>query len=152
MPADANPAGDIFGGWLMSQRDLAAGNLAGRISKGRAATVAVEAMKFRKPVKVGDEVTLYATLVSAGWTSARRLICLFRRSIGLVLCNLVRCRRGKDMQASTSCSLASIRSAIRDPKSQADGPNIIYEVSERPAWLFTERSFRPGFTLSKKGR
>ena len=71
MPADTNPAGDIFGGWLMSQMDLAAGNLAGRVSQGRGATVAVEAMQFLRPVKVGDEVTLYATLLSVGRTSMR---------------------------------------------------------------------------------
>ena len=71
MPADTNPAGDIFGGWLMSQMDLAAGNMAGRVAQGRAATVAVEAMKFLRPVKVGDEVTLYATLISVGETSMR---------------------------------------------------------------------------------
>ncbi|MEM6728314.1 MAG: acyl-CoA thioesterase [Pseudomonadota bacterium] len=71
MPADTNPSGDIFGGWLMSQMDLAAGNMAGRASRGRAATVAVEAIKFLRPVKVGDEVTLYATLKEVGRTSMR---------------------------------------------------------------------------------
>ena len=71
MPADTIPAGDIFGGWLMSQMDLAAGNMAGRVSQGRGATVAVEAMQFLRPVKVGDEVTLYATLKSVGRTSMR---------------------------------------------------------------------------------
>nr|WP_237212743.1 acyl-CoA thioesterase [Ruegeria lacuscaerulensis] len=71
MPADTNPSGDIFGGWLMSQMDLAAGNMAGRVSQGRGATVAVEAMKFLRPVKVGDEVTLYATLRAVGRTSMR---------------------------------------------------------------------------------
>lgn len=71
MPADTNPAGDIFGGWLMSQMDLAAGNMAGRVSQGRGATVAVEAMQFLRPVRVGDEVTLYATLKSVGRTSMR---------------------------------------------------------------------------------
>ncbi|MEO9825470.1 MAG: acyl-CoA thioesterase [Paracoccaceae bacterium] len=71
MPADTNPAGDIFGGWLMSQMDLAAGNMAGRVSQGRGATVAVEAMQFLRPVKVGDEVTLYATLIKVGRTSMR---------------------------------------------------------------------------------
>lgn len=71
MPADANPAGEIFGGWLMSQMDLTAGNLAGRVSKGRGATVSVEAMNFLKPVKVGAEVTLYATLKSVGRTSMK---------------------------------------------------------------------------------
>lgn len=71
MPADTNPAGDIFGGWLMSQMDLAAGNMAGRVSQGRGVTVAVEAMQFLRPVKVGDEVTLYATLRKVGRTSMR---------------------------------------------------------------------------------
>ena len=71
MPADTNPAGDIFGGWLMSQMDLAAGNMAGRVSLGRAATVAVEGMQFLRPVKVGDEVTLYASLKDVGRSSMR---------------------------------------------------------------------------------
>ena len=71
MPADTNPSGDIFGGWLMSQMDLAAGNMAGRVSRGRGATVSVEAMQFLRPVKVGDEVTLYATLREVGRTSMR---------------------------------------------------------------------------------
>ncbi len=71
MPADTNPAGDIFGGWLMSQMDLAAGNMAARVAQGRSATVSVEAMQFLQPVKVGDEVTLYATLVHVGRTSIR---------------------------------------------------------------------------------
>ncbi len=71
MPADTNPAGDIFGGWLMSQMDLAAGNLAARISRGRSATIAVEAMHFLRPVKVGDEVTLYAMLQGVGRSSMR---------------------------------------------------------------------------------
>ncbi|QIE43213.1 acyl-CoA thioesterase [Meridianimarinicoccus aquatilis] len=71
MPADTNPSGDIFGGWLMSQMDLAAGNMAGRVSQGRGATVSVEAMQFLRPVKVGDEVTLYATLRNVGRTSMR---------------------------------------------------------------------------------
>ena len=71
MPADTNPSGDIFGGWLMSQMDLAAGNMAGRVSQGRGATVSVEAMQFLRPVKVGDEVTLYATLRKVGRTSMR---------------------------------------------------------------------------------
>jgi len=59
MPTDTDPAGDIFGDRPMSRMDLAAGNVAGRVSQGRGATVAVEAMRFLRPVKVGDEVTLY---------------------------------------------------------------------------------------------
>jgi len=80
MPADTNPAGDIFGGWLMSQMDLAAGNMAGRVSQGRAATVAVEAMQFLNPVKVGDEVTLYATLKHIGKSSMRVHVDAWARS------------------------------------------------------------------------
>lgn len=79
MPADTNPAGDIFGGWLMAQMDLAAGNLAARIAKGRSATVAVEAMSFLGPVKVGDEVSLYARLVSTGRSSMRIYVEAWRR-------------------------------------------------------------------------
>jgi acyl-CoA thioesterase YciA len=80
MPADTNPAGDIFGGWLMSQMDLAAGNLAGRVSQGRSATVAVEGMHFLRPVKVGDEVTLYANLTDVGRTSMRVHVDVWARS------------------------------------------------------------------------
>jgi acyl-CoA thioesterase YciA len=69
MPADTNPSGDIFGGWLMAQMDLAAGNAASRLSQGRCATVAVEGMTFLSPVKVGDEVTVWASLVKRGRTS-----------------------------------------------------------------------------------
>ena len=79
MPAVTNPAGDIFGGWLMSQMDLAAGNMAGRVSQGRGATIAVEAMQFLRPVKVGDEVTIYATLVEVGHTSMKIHVDVWRR-------------------------------------------------------------------------
>lgn len=79
MPADTNPAGDIFGGWLMAQMDLAAGNLAARIAKGRAATIAVDGMTFLKPVKVGDEVSLYAELEHQGRSSMRIHVEAWRR-------------------------------------------------------------------------
>ncbi len=69
MPADANPYGDIFGGWLVGQMDMAAGSVASRHSGGRASTVALNAMEFLLPVSVGDEVSVYATLVKAGRTS-----------------------------------------------------------------------------------
>jgi len=80
MPADTNPAGDIFGGWLMSQMDLAAGNMAGRVAQGRCVTVSVEGMQFLRPVKVGDEVTLYATLRKVGRTSMRIHIDVWARA------------------------------------------------------------------------
>ena len=69
MPANTNPNGDIFGGWLVSHMDLAAGVLAKKISHGRAVTVAIEAMKFLRPVQVGDVVMCYVQLVKLGNTS-----------------------------------------------------------------------------------
>lgn len=79
MPADTNPAGDIFGGWLMSQMDLAAGNIAALTSGGRSATIAVDAMIFHRPVKVGDEVSLYASLVRVGRSSMTIHVDAWRR-------------------------------------------------------------------------
>ncbi len=69
MPRDTNANGDIFGGWLLSQMDLASGVLAKKISKGRIATVAIHSMSFLKPVQVGDIVSCYASLIKQGRTS-----------------------------------------------------------------------------------
>src|SRR5665213_1404950 len=69
MPADTNANGDIFGGWLLSQMDLAGGVAASKITKSRTVTVAIEAMNFRKPVFVGDLVSVHANLVRVGKTS-----------------------------------------------------------------------------------
>jgi acyl-CoA thioesterase YciA len=69
MPADTNQNGDIFGGWLLSQMDLGGGVFTSKITKSRTVTVAIEAMNFRKPVNVGDLVSVYATLVRIGRTS-----------------------------------------------------------------------------------
>lgn len=80
MPADTNPNGDIFGGWLMSLMDLAAGNRAARRSRGRAATVAVEAMSFLSPVAVGDEVSLFTQIIHVGRTSMRIEVEAWRRA------------------------------------------------------------------------
>ena len=80
MPADTNPNGDIFGGWIMSQMDLAAGNVAARRARGRTATVAVEAMSFLSPVAVGDEVSLFADIVKEGRTSLRIEVEAWRRA------------------------------------------------------------------------
>jgi acyl-CoA thioesterase YciA len=71
MPADANPSGDIFGGWLLAQMDLAGGNAAIRRARGRVATVALDAMVFHRPVFIGDEISLYAEVVAVGRTSIR---------------------------------------------------------------------------------
>ncbi|RWJ06111.1 acyl-CoA thioesterase [Mesorhizobium sp.] len=80
MPADTNPSGDIFGGWLMAQMDLAAGNAAARRARGRCATVAVERMVFHRPVSVGDEVSLYASILKVGRTSMTISVEAWRRS------------------------------------------------------------------------
>ncbi|SDT51595.1 acyl-CoA thioesterase [Bradyrhizobium canariense] len=69
MPADTNANGDIFGGWLLSQMDLGGGVFASKIAKSRTVTVAIEAMNFRKPVFVGDLVSVHANLVKIGKTS-----------------------------------------------------------------------------------
>jgi len=69
MPADANANGDIFGGWVLSQMDLAGGSLAVQRAQGRVATIAVTAMTFHLPVFIGDEVSCYGEVVSVGRTS-----------------------------------------------------------------------------------
>lgn len=69
MPADTNANGDIFGGWIMSQMDIAAGMMAVEITGGRAVTIAVDAMKFIKPVQVGDIVCCYGKLKKIGNSS-----------------------------------------------------------------------------------
>lgn len=69
MPANTNPNGDIFGGWLVSQMDLSGGVLAKRTSRGRITTVAIDSMVFHEPVKVGDIVACYAMLERIGRTS-----------------------------------------------------------------------------------
>jgi acyl-CoA thioesterase YciA len=69
MPADANHTGDIFGGWIMAQVDLAGAVPAMRVAKGRVATVAVNSFVFKQPVFVGDIVSLYAEVLRVGRTS-----------------------------------------------------------------------------------
>jgi acyl-CoA thioesterase YciA len=68
-PADANPDGDIFGGWLLGQMDIAGASLARRRAHGRVATVAVAQMTFKLPVFVGDELSCYCTISKVGITS-----------------------------------------------------------------------------------
>jgi acyl-CoA thioesterase YciA len=69
MPADANQNGDIFGGWVLSQMDIAGGQVAARRARGRVATVAITAMSFHQPVLVGDEVSLYGEVTRVGRSS-----------------------------------------------------------------------------------
>ncbi len=74
MPADANPNGDIFGGWVLAQMDLAGAVPAARRAGGRIATVAVDAMRFHRPVFIGDLVSCYARIVKTGTTSISVLV------------------------------------------------------------------------------
>ncbi len=69
MPADTNAAGDIFGGWLMSQVDIAGSIIARRRADGRTVTVAVDSFQFRQPVFVGDVISCYAKITRVGRTS-----------------------------------------------------------------------------------
>ena len=80
MPADANPHGDIFGGWLLSQMDLAGGNLAAQRAQGRCATIAVDGMVFHEPVFVGDEVSCFGRVIRTGRTSITTHIEAWRRN------------------------------------------------------------------------
>src|SRR5664279_6449985 len=69
MPADTNPSGDIFGGWIMSLMDLAAGVTAATLARGRVATAAVSNLSFIQPVRVGDVVCVYTEVARSGRTS-----------------------------------------------------------------------------------
>ena len=69
MPADANQNGDIFGGWIMAQVDIAGGTLAGRMARGRVATVAVKQFMFKQPVQIGDLLSFYVDVERIGTTS-----------------------------------------------------------------------------------
>lgn len=71
MPADVNVSGDIFGGWVLAQMDIAGGMIAGARAKGRVATIAVDATKFIRPIKVGDVLCIYGHVARVGYTSLR---------------------------------------------------------------------------------
>ncbi|ETX09435.1 acyl-CoA hydrolase [Marinomonas ushuaiensis DSM 15871] len=74
MPGDTNPSGDIFGGWVVSQMDIAAGICAGQRAQSRVVTVALDGMSFIRPVKVGDILGVYTTVESVGRTSMNILV------------------------------------------------------------------------------
>ncbi len=80
MPRDANASGAIFGGWTLSQMDLAGGTVAAQRAKGRVATVSIEAMHFLRPVEVGDEVSCYCSVEHTGETSVAVKIETWTRS------------------------------------------------------------------------
>ena len=82
MPRDANPSGDIFGGWTLSQMDLAGGTFAAGHAGGRVATVAIEAMEFLRPIAVGDEVSCFCSLAERGESSLKVRIETWARGRG----------------------------------------------------------------------
>ena len=87
MPADANQHGDIFGGWVMSQVDIAGGILAARRARGRVATVAVNAFVFKQPVFVGDVVSFFAEITRVGRTSITVDVQVYaQRNPGKMIC------------------------------------------------------------------
>lgn len=103
MPADANAYGDIFGGWLVGQMDLAAGLVAARRAKGRAVTVAMDGMQFHAPVAVGDEVSVYADIVHVGRSSMKIDVEAWRR-----------CRHGEERELVTQANFTFV--AVGDDK------------------------------------
>ena len=82
LPRDANPSGDVFGGWTVSQMDLAAGSFCAELAQGRVATIAIEAMTFLRPVSVGDQVSCWCELVERGEHSLRVRIQTWARARG----------------------------------------------------------------------
>ena len=74
MHSDTNPSGDIFGGWVLSQMDMAAGICAGQRAQGRVVTAAIDGMRFQRPVKVGDILGVYTTLTRIGTSSMDVLV------------------------------------------------------------------------------
>lgn len=83
MPADANAHGDVFGGWIMSQVDLAGGIRASRRANGRVATVAVNSFVFKEPVFVGDVLSLYARILRTGRTSVTVDVAVYAERSGM---------------------------------------------------------------------
>ena len=79
MPSDTNPDGDIFGGFVFSQMDLAAGSVSAECAQGRTVTIAVEGFKFISPVFVGDKIIIYADIVKTGTTSITVKVCAYAK-------------------------------------------------------------------------
>jgi acyl-CoA thioesterase YciA len=82
MPADANPSGHVFGGWTLSQMDLAGATLAADRAQGRVATIAIEAMRFLQPIRVGDQVSCFCSVLDSGDHSIQVRIETWTRSRG----------------------------------------------------------------------
>ena len=110
MPADANAYGDIFGGWLMSLMDSAAGLVAARRARGRAVTIAMDGMQFHAPVHVGDEVSVYGQIAKVG-----------RTSITIDVASWARDRHGEETRKVTEARFTFVAiDADRRPRAIAD--------------------------------
>ncbi len=81
MPKDTNPWGDVFGGWLLSQMDIAAGLMAGEVAQGRSATIAVQNVVFHSPVAVGHTICIYAELIRVGRSSMEIALEVWARDV-----------------------------------------------------------------------
>ena len=81
MPKDTNPWGDVFGGWLLSQMDIAAGLMAGEVAQGRSATISVQNVVFHSPVAVGHTICIYADLIRVGRTSMEIALEVWARDV-----------------------------------------------------------------------
>ena len=80
MPADTNPSGDIFGGWILARMDMAGSSTAVKKAGGRVATVAIDSMEFLRPVFVGDEISCYTEIMKIGKTSITIRVETWRRA------------------------------------------------------------------------
>jgi acyl-CoA thioesterase YciA len=94
MPADTNPEGDIFGGWLLAHMDLAGATPAFELAQGRCVTVALDGMVFHQPVSVGDEVSFYGRVLKTGRTSVRVHVEAWKRPRNLAQAESVRVTEG----------------------------------------------------------
>ncbi len=94
MPADTNPEGDIFGGWLLAHMDLAGATPAFELAQGRCVTIALDGMVFHQPVSVGDEVSIYARVIKTGRTSIRVHVEAWKRSRNAAHAEAVRVTEG----------------------------------------------------------
>ena len=81
MPKDTNPWGDVFGGWLLAQMDIAAGLMAGEVAQGRAATISVQNVVFHSPVAVGKTICIYAELIRVGRSSMEIALEVWARDV-----------------------------------------------------------------------
>ncbi|MDR3412569.1 MAG: acyl-CoA thioester hydrolase YciA [Formivibrio sp.] len=132
MPADTNPSGDIFGGWLLSQMDLGGAILAKELARGRVVTVAADATSFLKPVKVGDVVCCYGHCVHVGRTSLKVKLEVWIKKVA------------REPIGERECVTEAVFTYVAvDPENHARAlPPIVIEPSETGG----ENACQPGFS------